>query len=110
MIFDVPSKLPALLGSGGADAVLVSSTDALRVAGRRMATGVCIGSDGPVKSVRLFSKRPFDQIETLALDAASMTSNSLARILLAELHSVPPAVVTDEPTSRQCLHGPTLAS
>ncbi len=97
VIFDVPSRLPALLDSGRADAVLVSSIDALRVPGRRMATGVCIGSEGPVKSVRLFSKKPFDRIQTLALDAASMTSNRLARILLAELHRVHPAVVIHEP-------------
>jgi len=97
VLFDVPSRLPALLESGEADAILVSSVDALRVPGRRMAVGVCIGTDGPVKSVRLFSKVPFNQIESLALDAASMTSNRLARILLDELYSVRPAILTLEP-------------
>lgn len=91
VIYRVPSELPALLESGEAQAILVSSVDALRVSGRRMAEGVCIGSRGPVKSVRLFSKVPFAEIKSLALDASSMTSNRLVAILLKELYGVEPA-------------------
>jgi len=98
VIYDVPSRLPALLESGEAQAILVSSIDALRVPGRRMADGVMIGSDGPVKSVRLFSKvRPSD-IRTLAFDASSMTSNRLAQIILAERYGATPAAVTMPPS------------
>lgn len=97
VIYDVPSRLPALLESGQAQAILVSSIDALRVPGRRMADGVMIGSDGPVKSVRLFSKvRPSD-IRTLAFDASSMTSNRLAQIILAERYGATPEAVTMPP-------------
>lgn len=103
VVFDIPSKLPQMLESGEADAVLVSSIDALRVPGRRMAAGVCIGSDGPVKSVRLFSRVPFKEIQSLALDAASLTSNRLARILLAELYGIHPSVVTLEPNVNHML-------
>jgi chorismate dehydratase len=92
VVYDVPSRLPALLDSGAADAVLVSSVDALTVPGRRMADGVCIGSDGPVKSVRLFSKVPPEEIRSLALDASSLTSNRLAQILLRERYGVRPSV------------------
>jgi chorismate dehydratase len=49
-----------------------------------MAAGVCIGSHGPVKSVRLFSKVPPTEIQSLALDQSSMTSNRLAQIILSE--------------------------
>lgn len=97
VIYDVPSRLPALLESGEAQAILVSSVDALRVPGRRMAEGVVIGSDGPVKSVRLFSKVRPSEIKTLALDASSMTSNRLARIILAERYGCDPEVVTLAP-------------
>ena len=85
VIYRVPSELPELLKSGEAHAILVSSVDALRVEGRTMAEGVCIGSRNAVKSVRLFSKVPFWEIKTLALDSSSMTSNRLAKILLASL-------------------------
>jgi len=97
VIYDVPSRLPALLESGEAQAILVSSIDALRVPGRRMADGVVIGTDGLVKSVRLFSKvRPSD-IRTLAFDASSMTSNRLAQIILAERYGATPVASTMPP-------------
>lgn len=97
VVYNVPSRLPALLEGGAADAILVSSVDALRVPGRRMAEGVCIGSYGPVKSVRLFSRVAPDLIRSLALDASSMTSNRLAQIVLAERHGVRPEVRTLPP-------------
>lgn len=45
-------------------------------------TDYCIGSDGAVDSVFIFSKKPIDEIRTLRLDLQSRTSNGLARILL----------------------------
>lgn len=92
VIFDVPSRLPRLLESGEAAAILVSSYEGLRQPGLRMAAGVCIGSEGAVESVRLFSKVPFDRIRVLALDQSSMTSNRLAQVLLREHGSVPETV------------------
>lgn len=97
VIYRVPSELPALLDSGEAQAILVSSVDSLRIPNRKMAEGVCIGSQNQVKSVRLFSKVPFDQISSLALDASSMTSNRLAQIVLRELHGVTPTTITKKP-------------
>lgn len=90
--YEVPSALPARL-SAGADAVLVSSIEALRKPGARMVADVCIGSRGAVESVRLFSRVPFERIGILALDASSMTSNALARILLAETFGCRPQTV-----------------
>ncbi len=97
VIYRVPSKLPALLESGEAQAILVSSVDSLRTPNRKMAEGVCIGSQQQVKSVRLFSKVPFGEIKTLALDASSMTSNRLAQILLRESFGVSPETITRKP-------------
>lgn len=42
----------------------------------------CIGSNGAVDSVFIFSEKPIDEIETLLLDKQSRTSNGLAQILL----------------------------
>ncbi|MEZ0326899.1 MAG: menaquinone biosynthetic enzyme MqnA/MqnD family protein [Fimbriimonas sp.] len=103
VVYDIPSKLPALLDSGQADAILVSSIDALRVPGRRMAEGVCIGSHGPVKSVRLFSKVPPSYIRSIALDQSSMTSNRLAMIILSELHGASPQSVLAPPNQAEML-------
>lgn len=101
--YDVPSRLPGLLESGQAQAILVSSIDALRTPGRRIASGVCIGSRSAVRSVRLFSKVPFGEICTLALDQSSMTSNALAQILLAELHGSHPVLSSLPPVQAEML-------
>lgn len=85
----VPSLLPALLAEG-VEAIMVSSVDALRHPGRRLVKGFGVGSHGPVESVRLFSKVPFEEIRTLALDKSSMTSNRLAQVLLHDVHGVRP--------------------
>ena len=42
----------------------------------------CIGSNGAVESVFIFSTKPIEQVKTLLLDKQSRTSNGLARILL----------------------------
>ena len=88
--FDLPSRLPALLESGEADAVLVSSVYALSLPGARAADGVGIVSDRAVESVRVFSSRPLGEIRRLALDPASMTSNLLAQLVLKEVYGACP--------------------
>lgn len=91
---DIPSRLPAMLDDPerGCQAVLASSFDALTTPGRRIVWGVCIGSFGPAASVRLFSRKPFERIETLALDQSSLTSNHLAQVILKETYGVAPRV------------------
>lgn len=98
VVYAVPSQLPAMLDSGAADAVLASSYEALITPGRRIASGLCIASEGPVRSVRLFSKVPFGEIQVLALDRSSMTSNALAGIILAERYHVRPKAIAEEPS------------
>lgn len=101
VVYDIPSRLPGLLESDKASAILVSSVDALIQEGRCIADRVCIGSRGPVRSVRLFSKTPPSQIRSLALDRSSMTSNRLALLILAEAYG-------SEPEAEPC--PPHLAS
>jgi chorismate dehydratase len=103
VVYDVPSKLPALLESGQADAVLVSSIDSLLSPDRRMAAGIGIASNGPVLSVRLFSRKPFDEIGSLALDQSSLTSNSLAKIILLERFGVTPIATPQPPDLEKML-------
>ncbi len=88
--YDVPSRLPALLDSGEAAAILVSSIEALRRPNARIADDVSISSRGEVLSVRLFSRVPFGAIQTVALDQSSMTSNVLAMVLLREVFGTNP--------------------
>ena len=46
--------------------------------------GGAIGADGETMTVRLFSRRPLDELETVHVDPDSHTSVVLMRILLAQ--------------------------
>lgn len=97
VIYDIPSRLPALLDSGSASAVLASSFEALNTHGRTIAAGCSISTWGAAESVRLFSKVRPAEIRSLALDQSSLTSNNLARVLLKELYDADPSVLAMEP-------------
>lgn len=101
--YALPSQLPPELESGRAQAILVSSIDALSVPGRRIAGGCSISTHGRVMSVRLFSQVPFSEIETLALDSSSMTSNALAQIVLHEMFACRPTVDLAPPDGQAML-------
>ncbi len=81
MRYAPPSELAKWLERGEVDAALVSSIHCLQ-SGSPAADGVCIGSDGPVQSVRLFSRIPWDDVQTVALDKSSLTSCALSRVVL----------------------------
>lgn len=101
--YDVPSRLPAVLDSGAADAVLVSSIDALSSPSRRIAAGCSISSKGRVRSVRLFSRVPFGEVGSLALDSSSLTSNVLAQIVMREMFGRAPECTREAPDGRAML-------
>lgn len=88
----VPSALPALLAAGEVQAILVSSVFALVNPSLCMVDGVGIASRRKVTSVKVFSRLPLHDIQTLALDASSMTSNRLALEILRAHGSHPTTV------------------
>ena len=96
---DLPSRLADRLALGALDVALIPSVEYLRGADRgyRIIPGFAIASRGPVRSVKLYSRVPFDQIERLALDEGSRTSQALARVWLAEAHGVRPSIVEPLP-------------
>lgn len=96
VVYRIPSELPALIDSGDVQAALVSSFDALRSPGRRIGAG-CVSTRGVAESVRLFSKVPFENIQSLALDRSSLTSIHLAQVVLAESYGSKPEVTNLPP-------------
>ncbi|MGI8924642.1 MAG: menaquinone biosynthetic enzyme MqnA/MqnD family protein [Fimbriimonadales bacterium] len=95
--FAPPSRLADWVLDGRVDVALASSFFALSHPEFKVAPGVAIASQGKVRSVRLFSRRPFHEIESLALDSESMTSNHLARIILQEKYGILPECFTRDP-------------
>jgi chorismate dehydratase len=103
VVYDVPSRLPELLASGEVQAIMVSSIESICHPGKRVAGGVCVGTQKEVLSVRVFSKVPPRKIQTLALDQSSMTSNALAQIILLQTYGAIPAVEPQPPNLNKML-------
>jgi chorismate dehydratase len=99
--FDVPSVCAQRLATGEIDLGMVPSITYLDRPDDRIVPGVCIGSDGPVASVALFTRVPRENIRSIALDTSSRTSAALTRVLCARRWHVSPSFAS---------HGPDLPS
>src|SRR5258708_6696331 len=86
--YQVPSQLARGLKDDRLDVALVSIFDLFQNPDLELIPAISISADGPVKSVRLFSNVPFDQIRSVALDTSSLTSTALIRILLSEIYGL----------------------
>src|SRR3954466_14472948 len=91
---DLPSRLADRLADGDLDVALIPSVEYLRGAasGYEILPGFAIAARGTVRSVKLFSRVPFEKIERLALDEGSRTSQALTRVWLHARHGVEPAI------------------
>ena len=87
---DYPSRLAEDLEAGQLDVALVPSIEVLRHADYEIVSDACVATRGPVMSVKLYSRVPLGEIQSLALDAGSRTSAALARIMLQERFGVSP--------------------
>jgi chorismate dehydratase len=65
----------------------------------------CIGSDGKVESVKLYSEVPLNQIEEIALDYQSKTSVALIRILAKEKWNITPVYTNALPGFEENISG-----
>jgi len=87
---DLPSRLADGLASGQLDVALIPSIEFFRNPGCTIVSDACISCNGPVKSVKLFSRVSVEKIRSLALDEGSRTSVTMARVLLKERFGLEP--------------------
>jgi predicted solute-binding protein len=93
--FDVPSTCARLLAEGVIDLGMIPSI-AYR-SPHRIVPGVCIGSEGAVASVVLFTRRPLRDVTSIALDTSSETSATLTRILAVRAFGIQPRFLPHDP-------------
>jgi chorismate dehydratase len=84
LIEDYPSQVAQKLLDGSVDVGLVPVAIIPQLVESHIITDYCIGCDGAVASVCIFSDVPMEQVETIYLDYQSRTSVELAKILLKE--------------------------
>ena len=87
---DIPSVCAAKLLSGEADLGLVPAAIIPKLKEAHILPGFCIGADGPVDSVKIYSQVPLEEIKTVLCDYQSRTSVMLARVLARELWHISP--------------------
>src|SRR3954471_3381120 len=71
LILEVPSRLADLLARGQLHVGLLPRVEDFGVGSYSVVPGLCIGSRAPVRSVPLFSRKPWSGIRRVALDAGS---------------------------------------
>lgn len=97
VVTEVPSRLAVQLKQGDLDAALLSSWVCLAEPDWVPVPGLAIASEGPVQSVKLFSKVDLSQVQRVALDTSSLTSAALTRLLFRERFGLYPDYLDHPP-------------
>jgi chorismate dehydratase len=91
---DIPSDCAQKLIDDKVDIGLIPVAATLNLPEWHIVSDYCIGANGPVNSVFLFSNCDIHEIKTVQLDPQSRTSNNLARVLLKNWWKVNPQQIT----------------
>ena len=89
---ELPSRLADQMSSGELDIGLIPVIEYFRAENYSFIPGVSIASRGAVLSVTLFSRVPWPEIRTVALDEGSRTSAALTQILLRKRYGITPQI------------------
>lgn len=107
LIQDYPSNIASLLIEGKIDLGLVPVAILPHLKEYHIYTDYCIGCNGPVASVCLFSEVPIEKIETVLLDYQSRTSVALLKILLRDYWKISPVLINTASDYRSSIKGTT---
>jgi chorismate dehydratase len=81
---DFPAAIARQLKDDQLDVGLLPVAAIAQLKESHIVTNYCIGSEGPVASVAIFSNVPLEEVSTIWLDYQSKTSVALAQILMQE--------------------------
>jgi chorismate dehydratase len=107
MVEDYPAKIAGMLLNDEIDVGLVPVAIIPKLKEYHIITDHCIGAEGPVASVCIFSDVPIEQVETVLLDYQSRTSVALARVLLKHYWKISPKLEEAKEDFRDHIKGPT---
>lgn len=92
---DIPADCAQKLIDDKVDIGLIPVAATINMPYWEIVSDYCIGANGPVNSVFVFSNCPIADVKTLQLDPESRSSNNLARVLLKNYWKVSPELITN---------------
>ncbi len=107
LITDYPSSIATMLAEDTIDIGLVPVAVIPKLTEHYIVGDYCIGADGDVASVCLFSDVPMEKIETILLDYQSRTSVNLCKILLKHYWKINPVLQDAKEDFRNHIQGTT---
>jgi chorismate dehydratase len=107
LIIDYPSRIAAMLLKDEIDMGLVPVAIIPQMREYYINGDWCIGSNGSVASVCIFSETPIEKVEKVLLDYQSRTSVQLARVLIREYWKIHPELVDGGTDFRNHIKGTT---
>lgn len=107
LILQPPADLASGMKAGRLDIALLPVAVIPELPGAVVISRYCIGSNGPVASVALFSEVPLDEIEQVYLDSESRTSVALLKLLMEEHWKISPETIPAFPGYEKKISGKT---
>ncbi len=107
LVLAYPSKIAVMLATDEIDVGLVPVSIIPRLKEHYIISDYCIGCDGEVGSVCLFSEVPLEKIERIMLDYQSKTSVDLLKILIKQHWKIDPILISTSQDYRKYIEGNT---
>ncbi len=101
--FTVPSRCAEALSGGAADIAIIPAIEYQRIENLVVLPDLAIASKERVRSLLLIAKKPIDQVQRIALDQSSRSTQALTRILCAEHWKIRPELFEASPDVRGML-------
>jgi chorismate dehydratase len=93
---DIPKRCAEKLVNNEVDIGLVPIACLPSIPNYKIISDYCIGTNGKVHSVNLYSQVPINEIENLLLDYQSLTSINLTKILCKNFWKINPSFITTQ--------------
>src|ERR1017187_9992458 len=102
--YTIPSACAAALAANQADIGIIPAVTYAEIPGLVILPSIAIAAKHFVRSILLVSKKPIEQVETVAADTSSRTSVALLQVLLAKFFGGPRQLTPQAPQLDLMLH------
>lgn len=102
--FTVPSQCAEDLRMNKADIAIIPAIEYQRIPNLTILPDLSISSKNKVRSLLLIAKKPIEEVETIALDSSSRSTQALVRILCTSAWHITPKFTEAAPNLERMLH------